>query len=269
MLRQPEVIGIASGKGGVGKTSLSVNIAREMAQKGKKVFLFDGDMGLANAQIALGIKAENNISHVISGEKNINDIVVEISPGFSLIPGASGVDQMAALSEIETAGIVNVFSDLRSELDFLIIDLAAGISPSVLTLFEACHRRLVVVVDEPSSIADAYGLIKVSYQRSSREDIFLLQNRFVAEDGERLQDSLFNLLNQVCVKFLSKSLRNLGNISEDEFFRLAMRERKALMDYAPSSLAAKDIKLVVEKILSENVVHDTDGGLEFFVDRKS
>ena len=134
MLRQPEVIGIASGKGGVGKTSLSVNIAREMAQRGKKVFLFDGDMGLANAQIALGIKAENNISHVISGEKNINDIVVEISPGFSLIPGASGVDQMAALSEIETAGIVNVFSDLRSELDFLIIDLAAGISTSVLNL---------------------------------------------------------------------------------------------------------------------------------------
>ena len=82
MSRQPEVIGIASGKGGVGKTSLSVNIAREMAQRGKKVFLFDGDMGLANAQIALGIKAENNISHVISGEKNINDIVVEISPGF-------------------------------------------------------------------------------------------------------------------------------------------------------------------------------------------
>jgi MinD-like ATPase involved in chromosome partitioning or flagellar assembly len=97
----------------------------------------------------------------------------------------------------------------------------------------------------------------------------LLQNRFVAKDGERIEDSLFNLLNQVCVKFLNKSLRNLGNIAEDDLFRLAMRERKVLMDYAPSSLAVKDIKLVVEKILSENVVHDMDGGLEFFVDRKS
>ena len=88
MLRQPEVIGIASGKGGVGKTSLSVNIARQMAENGKKVFLFDGDMGLANAQIALGVKARENISHVILGEKNINEIVIQVSQGVSLIPGA-------------------------------------------------------------------------------------------------------------------------------------------------------------------------------------
>ena len=124
MLRQPEVIGIASGKGGVGKTSLSVNIARQMAENGKKVFLFDGDMGLANAQIALGVKARENISHVILGEKNINEIVIQVSQGFSLIPGASGVQQMAALNNIEMAGIVSIFSEIKAEIDFFIIDLA-------------------------------------------------------------------------------------------------------------------------------------------------
>ena len=114
MLRQPEVIGIASGKGGVGKTSLSVNIARQMAENGKKVFLFDGDMGLANAQIALGVKARENISHVILGEKNINEVIIQVSPGFSLIPGASGVQQMAALNNIEMAGIVSIFSEIKA-----------------------------------------------------------------------------------------------------------------------------------------------------------
>ena len=95
--------------------------ARQMAENGKKVFLFDGDMGLANAQIALGVKARENISHVILGEKNINEIVIQVSPGFSLIPGASGVQQMAALNNIEMAGIVSIFSEIKAEIDFFII----------------------------------------------------------------------------------------------------------------------------------------------------
>ena len=268
MVRQPEVIGIASGKGGVGKTSLSVNIARQMAENGKKVFLFDGDMGLANAQIALGVKARENISHVILGEKNINEIVIQVSPGFSLIPGASGVQQMAALNNIEMAGIVSIFSEIKAEIDFFIIDLAAGISPTVLTLLDACHKRVIVVADEPSSIADAYGLIKVVCQRSKRDDIFMVENRFKGQSSEKDASNLFKLINQVCIKFLDRSIKNLGTVSEDEFFSMALKDNKALLDYAPTSIALKDIQSIVQEIFALDPVQDMNGGLEFFIDRK-
>tara|TARA_B100000963_G_scaffold330226_1_gene320169 strand:- start:897 stop:1706 length:810 start_codon:yes stop_codon:yes gene_type:complete len=267
MLKQPEVIGIASGKGGVGKTSISVNLARQMAQNGKRVFLFDGDMGLANAQISLGVKAKENISHVILGQKNINEIIVEVSPRFSLVPGASGVQQMAALNNIEMAGIVNVFSEIKAEFDFLIIDLAAGISPSVLTLLDACHRRVIVVADEPSSIADAYGLIKVICQRSTRTDILMIENRFKRHVTDNTPN-LFNLINQVCIKFLDRSIKNLGAISEDEFFSLALKDNKALIDYAPTSNAVKDIQSIIDEIIALGPIQGMNGGLEFFIDRK-
>ncbi len=263
---QPEVIGIASGKGGVGKTTVSVNLASSLAQLGKKVFLFDGDLGLANAQIALGLKSEFNISHVITGEKSLNEILIEGPRGITLIPGASGVKQMAALSEIETAGVVQVFSELRGDLDYLIIDMAAGISPSVLTLMEACHRRIIVVIDDPSSIADAYGAIKVITQQSDREDIYLVQNRVQENDRS---DILFHRMNNVCMKFLNQSIFSLGAISEDEFLLEALRNKKTIQEFAPSSLAARDFKFLAEKVLSFEPLQQVEGGLEFFVERKN
>ena len=268
MLKQPEVIGVASGKGGVGKTSLSVNLARQLAESGKKVVLFDGDMGLANAQISLGIKASKNISHVISGDENINEIIIEASPNFWLIPGASGVQQMAALNNIETVGIVSIFSEITADFDFMIIDLAAGISPSVLTLLAACHRRIVVVADEPSSIADAYGLIKVICQQSERNEIFMIENRFKGHSEEKSESNLFKLINQVCIKFIGRSINNLGAVSEDEFFSLSLKENKTLLDFSPSAIGVQDIQRVVEKIIALDPVQDMNGGLEFFIERK-
>ena len=147
--KQPEVIGIASGKGGVGKTTVSVNLAIALANSGKKVFLFDADLGLANAQIAMGLRTEFNFSHVLSGEKKLKDILLRHQSGVTLVPGASGVQQRAALGQIETAAIIQAFSELNDDMDYLIIDMAAGISPSVLTLLGACHRKFGVVIDEP------------------------------------------------------------------------------------------------------------------------
>ena len=205
---------------------------------------------------------------MILGEKNINEIVIHVSPGFSLIPGASGVQQMAALNNIEMAGIVSVFSEIKTEIDFLIIDLAAGISPSVLTLLDACHKRVIVVADEPSLITDAYGLIKVVCQRSKRDDIFMVENRFKGQSSEKDDSNLFQLINQVCIKFLNRSIKNLGTVSEDEFFSLALKDNKALLDYAPTSIALKDIQSIVQEIFALDPVQDMNGGLEFFIDRK-
>ena len=123
-----QVIGIASGKGGVGKTTVSANLAVALAAAGKKVMVFDADLGLANAQLALGCRTEYNFSHVLSGEKTVQEIIVEGPQGVKLIPGSSGIQHMASLSASEAAGIVQSFSDISEDLDYLIVDLAAGLS---------------------------------------------------------------------------------------------------------------------------------------------
>ena len=174
--RRTEVIGIASGKGGVGKTTLSSNLAVALSMMGKQVMLLDADLGLANAQIALGCQTQYNLSHVIAGEKSLKEVIVTSRQGVKLVPGASGVHQMAAISAPVTAGIVQAFSELDDEIDYLIVDTAAGIAPSVLAFMEACQRRFIVVKDEPSSIADAYGIIKVMTRDLELDEIYLIPN---------------------------------------------------------------------------------------------
>ncbi|OUW03912.1 MAG: chromosome partitioning ATPase [Betaproteobacteria bacterium TMED156] len=264
--KQPEVIGIASGKGGVGKTTISVNLAIALSNAGKKVFLFDADLGLANAQIALGMRTEYNFSHVVAGEKKLNDILLKHHSGVTLIPGASGVQQMAALGQLETAAVVQAFSELKDEIDYLIIDMAAGISPSVLTLMQACHRKFVVVIDEPSSIADAYGVIKVMLQAGQSQEIYLIENR-VENPASGLQ--LFNRINDVCIKFLDHSIFDLGSINKDESIVESLRSRKSIFEHAMGSSAAMGFKSLAENITELKPVEKSDGGLEFFVERRA
>ena len=129
--RKTEVIGVASGKGGVGKTTVSINLAVALAQRGAKVMLFDADLGLANAQIALGARAPYNLGHFLSGDKSLAEITVTTRQGIRLIPGASGMHELAALSSMQAASIVQAFSGMADEVDYLIVDIAAGISPSM------------------------------------------------------------------------------------------------------------------------------------------
>ena len=185
--------------------------------------------------------------------------------GITLIPGASGVEQMAALGQLETAGIIQAFSELKNDIDYLIIDMAAGISPSVLTLLQACHRKFVVVIDEPSSIADAYGVIKVMLQSKKTQEIFLIQNR-VDDDASGLQ--LFSRINDVCIKFLDNSIQNLGSIKKDESITEALKNRKSIFDFAIGSSAAVDFKNLAKTVSELDPTERSDGGLEFFIERR-
>ena len=166
-----QIIGIASGKGGVGKTTIAANLAVALAARGKNVMLFDADLGLANAQLALGCKAPYNFSHVISGEKTLKEIIVDGPKGVKLVPGASGIQHLASLSATESAGIIHAFSELEDGLDYFIVDMAAGLSDSVMTFLSACQHRFIVVKNEPSSIADAYATIKVMIQNYGLDNI--------------------------------------------------------------------------------------------------
>src|SRR5690349_19124119 len=161
-LSQPvRVIAVTGGKGGVGKTSVSVNLATGLAGSGKRVVLLDGDLGLANVDVLLGLSPRYTLAHVLSGERTLDEILVKTPQGFHIVPSASGAADLASLGAAAHLGLVQAFSSLASRIDVLIIDTAAGIASGVLQFSQAAQHVLVVICDEPASLTDAYALIKV------------------------------------------------------------------------------------------------------------
>ena len=259
-----QIIGIASGKGGVGKTTVSVNLAVTLASLGKKVMIFDADLGLANAQLALGCRTPYNFSHVLSGEKTLSEIIVEGPMGVKLVPGASGMQHMASLNSTATAGIVQAFSEIEVDLDYFIVDLAAGLSDTVMTFMRACQHRFIVLKNEPSSIADAYGTIKVMIQEYQLDHISLIPNGVVSQnEGEQLYGSI----NSVIQNFLGSQVGYLHSISQDEMVLRAIKASQPLISFAPSSIATRDFKALAKVVLSLDSEIPMNGGLQFFIER--
>ena len=150
-----QVIAVSGGKGGVGKSNVSVNLGIALAQMGRRVVLLDADLGLANIDVLLGITANRNIQDVIAGECDLRDVLVNGPGGIKIVPASSGTQRMTQLSNLEHAGLINAFSELGDQIDVLIVDTAAGISESVVSFLRASQELLLVVCDEPTSITDA------------------------------------------------------------------------------------------------------------------
>ncbi len=263
--RKPtQVIGIASGKGGVGKTTVSVNLAVALQGMGERVMLLDADLGLANAQIALGTPCPYNLSHFLAGQKSLEEITVSTRHGVRLVPGASGLQEMAGISGVQAASIVQAFSAFEDEIDYLIVDMAAGISPPVMAFMQACPRRFIVVRDDPSSIADAYGTIKVLIQDFGVDEIYLIPNGMPSQQDGQL---LYERINQVCARFLGRSIHYMGTIEQDELVLSALKKHQPVMEFAPGSAGARDFRKLAESVRSLPPVTEATGGLQFFVER--
>lgn len=258
------VIAVTSGKGGVGKTNVSVNMAVAMAMSGKKVMLMDADLGLANVDILLGLQAQRNLSHVISGECTLQDIIVDGPHGIKIVPAASGTERMADLLPSEHAGLIQSFSELQDDLDVLLIDTAAGISNSVISFTRAAQEVVVVVCDEPTSITDAYAVFKLL----SRE-YGLYRFRVIANMVRTSQEGhdLFNKLSRVTDRFLDVALDFMGSIPFDENLRKSVQRQRAVVDLSPRSKSAVAINNIVQKVDKWPTPASAGGHLEFFVER--
>jgi flagellar biosynthesis protein FlhG len=263
-LHHTQVIGIASGKGGVGKTTVSINLAVALAQRGHKVMLLDADLGMANAQIALGAHAPFNIGHVLRGEKTLDEVIVTTSMGVRLVPGASGLRDMAALDSRQIAEMVHAFDTLAEPVDYLLVDVAAGISPAVLEFMAACQRRYVVVCDQPASIADAYGMIKVMTTEQGLDEIYLIPNMVNDPQHGKL---LYRRMNDVCNRFLGVSIRYAHAIASDEMVTQAMRKYQPVLQFAPGCGASRDFRLLAEEIDQLPPIGQASGRIQFFMGR--
>ncbi|MBU2760502.1 MinD/ParA family protein [Acidithiobacillus sulfurivorans] len=263
--RKPiKVIAIASGKGGVGKTNVAVNLAVALAQQGAKPLLFDADLGLGNVDVLLGLSPRYNLSHVISGEKSMEEVLITGPWNIRILPAASGVAQMANLDTQSQANLIQAVGDLSLDMDYLLIDLPAGIAGDVLTFSQAAQEVLVVLSNEPASITDAYALIKVLSRNHGVRRFKVLPN--MVRD-QREGDALFQRIAKVADGYLDVTLEQIGSIPLDPALRAAVRSQKAVVEMypdAPVSRALQDLAVAVERWPHS---FNASGHMAFFMER--
>jgi flagellar biosynthesis protein FlhG len=263
--RPIKVMAVTGGKGGVGKTNVCANLALALRRRGRRVMVMDGDLGLANLDILLGVRATRTLEHVFNGQCDLRDAVVRTPSDLLLLPAASGNYHLAQLSPAQHAGLVQAFSDLLEPVDVLLVDTAAGLGDAVLTFSEAAHHVLVVVCDEPTALTDAYGLIK-SLSRRGRCTEFQVISNMVGGGAEGRV--LFDKLARVSRRFLDNArLTYLGHLPFDPFLRRAVQAQAPVVEAfpgSPSSRAFKKLAGAADNLKTPDVA---PGHLTFFIEQ--
>lgn len=246
------VLAVTSGKGGVGKTSISVNLALEISSMGKKVVVFDADFGLANVEVMLGIRPRYNLLDLIHDQRDIQDIITTGPNGIGFISGGSGVAELATLDSNSIKLLISELTKLDNMYDVVIIDTGAGITDSVMEFVMISPEVLLVVTPEPTSITDAYSLLKVLRKNEKFNPLYktihVVANR-VGSEAEGLE--IYNKINTVSSKFLNTKLQFLGAVPYDRSASMAIIEQKPVVTAYPVSQAAKGISGLASKLMNE------------------
>jgi len=255
---------IASGKGGVGKTTFAINLSIALTDAGYKVLYFDADLGLANAQIGFYCESKYNLSHVISGEKTLSEILVETDYGVSLVPGGSGLEQMAVLNEMQSAKLIQAFSSLVDTYDYMVVDCAGGIASSVLAFLQGSKFRIIVGTKELTSIADAYSLLKVMINEYKLDNLIYVPNMV---KSEREGCDLFNSVNTVVQNFLHTRLQYLGSVTHDTSVNLSWQKSVPVIRLAADSVIASNFHKLAARLAELRSDSITRSGPQFFMER--
>ena len=260
----PRVIAVASGKGGVGKTSVSINLAAALVNAGQRTLLLDTDLGLANVDVMLGLSPRFTLADVIAGRCELRDTVLEGPNGLMIVPAASGKRHMTELTPQQHVGLVHAFSELDIPIDTMVVDNAAGIADGVLTFCQAAQDVVVVVCDEPASVTDAYALSKVLSRERGVARVQVLANQ-VQHPVEGKQ--LFEKLERVTSRFLDVTLGYLGAIPRDEWLRRAIQRQESVVDAFPSSPSALAFRDIARRSRQWQSPAAPRGHVEFFLER--
>lgn len=259
-----KVIAVTGGKGGVGKTNVSVNLSMALSKMERRVVLMDADLGLANVDVMMGLKTNHNIADVLEGTCRLKDVLIPVNDYLGIVPASSGTQEMTTLSVHEHAELIHAFNDLANDIDVLVVDTAAGISESVVSFVRAAQEVLVVVCDEPTSITDAYALMKLLNRDYHTTRFRVLANMVRTEQEGR---NMFAKLQTVTDRFLEVTLQYVGSIPYDETVRKAVQRQTAVLEAFPKSKASLAYRQLAAKVDAWPVLTSPRGHLEFFVER--
>jgi flagellar biosynthesis protein FlhG len=254
-----KILTVTSGKGGVGKTNISVNLAVLLARKGYRTCLFDADLGLANINILLGVYPEYNLEDVIDGKKELKEIVIHDKNGIDIIPGSSGVAKMESLSSKQLTNLAQAFGQM-DEYDYLIFDTSAGISKNVIAFCMNASEVVLVITPEPTSLTDGYALMKVLSLNGFKQTARVVVNQ---SKNPKMAQLAFTKLKDTVQKFLGIQLVPLGTLASDSKVVEAVTNQKPFITLFPNTLAAKGLEAVTTKLLQPS---DDDGDRTFTLD---
>lgn len=243
----PQIICVSSGKGGVGKTSITVNVAVALSKAGKRVLVVDGDLGLANVDIVLGLSVKHTLRETVEEGVSVNRILVEISPGFFVLPASSGVPEMASLSSEEQTFLTNALEQIIDDFDYVLIDCAAGIGESVLWFNRWADHNAVVLAPDPTSMTDAYALMKIMATHYERRQFHLIINNV---KSQKEGDEVFKSMAAVLKNFLKIDPELLGVIPSDSAVSKAIRAQTPFLMGAPEARVSKAVQALTQRIVS-------------------
>lgn len=259
-----QTIAVTSGKGGIGKTSIAVNLALALAKEGHRTMLLDADLGMANVDVLLGIHTEVNLVNVLRGEQRLDEIIVNGPDGLMIVPAASGVKQLTELGSSECAGLVRAFSELNHQIDTLVIDTATGISESVASFCGASNEILVIIGNEPASQRDSVALIKLLHSEYAVARFHVLANMVLtAREGSELFKRILELFADEHGVVISYA----GYIPYDDALRKAVMHHQAVVAAFPHSRSAMALRHLARRAINWPCPDRARGHLEFFVER--